>query len=179
MSEEQISKMGNLTSEGGSAVLRFERQLPNSSEEVWRAITDPDEIVEWYVTKAIIDGKKDGSIEFWSGPNQIHITGKILAWEPPHVFEHEWKVSPRPEFPSGENSIVRWEITPQENGCTLKMTHRNITRRVNLGALAGLHTSLDRLEAYLSGGPLPDFYERFRELQVVYARKNAGQRNQN
>jgi hypothetical protein len=36
-----------------------------------------------------------------SGPPRYRSKGKILNWDPPHVFEYEWKVAPVPEMPLG------------------------------------------------------------------------------
>ncbi|MGI0080930.1 MAG: SRPBCC domain-containing protein, partial [Nitrososphaerales archaeon] len=96
---------GHVNMEGQYATLTFERRLPHPPEAVWEAITETAQLAEWYMTRARIDGRVGGSIDFWSGPSRLHVTGSILVWDPPHVFEHEWNVEPRPELPKGEQSI--------------------------------------------------------------------------
>jgi len=109
-----------------------------------------------------------GSIDFWSGPSQIHVTGSILVWDPPHVFEHEWNVEPRPELPKGEQSIIRWEIVREKDESVLKLTHRHLTRQTGLVFASGTHAFLDRLEAFLAKNSLPDWMKRVEELRSSY-----------
>jgi Activator of Hsp90 ATPase homolog 1-like protein len=54
---------GTVEIEGEFTVLRFERQLSYPSELIWRAITDPKELVNWMNTKAVIDGRNGGTID--------------------------------------------------------------------------------------------------------------------
>lgn len=92
----------------------------------------------------------------------------ILVWDPPHVFEHEWNVEPRPELPKGEKSTIRWEIVQEGKESVLKLTHRHLTRRTALGFVSGAHAFLDRLEAQLNKTPLPDWKDRVEEVRRSY-----------
>ncbi len=161
---------GHVTVEGEFATLEFERRLPYPPETVWEAITDPEQLSDWYMTKAQIDGRIGGHVEFWSTPSQIHVTGSILAWDPPHLFEHEWHVEARPEFPNGERATIRWEIFPQEGDTSvLRLTHRHLTRRTARVFAPGAHAFLEMLEAYLAKRPMPDWTSRVKELRHSYA----------
>ncbi len=55
---------GTVTVEGGYVTLRYKRQLSCPREEVWKAITDPKELAIWMNTKAVIDGRNGGMIDF-------------------------------------------------------------------------------------------------------------------
>ncbi|TMA26452.1 MAG: hypothetical protein E6J88_08950 [Deltaproteobacteria bacterium] len=92
----------------------------------------------------------------------------ILRWEPPRVFEYEWKVAPVPEMPLGENAIFRYELAPEDSSTLLTVTYRRITKQTASGFLPGLHAFLDRLEAQLDEKPLPDWSARFAELLGQY-----------
>lgn len=163
------SRLGKIIiTDGDHATLEFQRFLPHPPEVVWQAITEPDQLQKWYMTRAKIDGRTGGTIEFWSGPSQFHVTGKILTWDQPHVFEHEWNVEPRAELPNGEHSIVKWEIIPSGNGSVLRMIFNNLTKGTSLGFAPGSHAFLDRLEALLSRNPLPDWRKRVEELRDSY-----------
>lgn len=168
MTDAQSSRLGHVSVEGEYATLTFERRLPHPPEAVWEAITEPGQLAEWYMTRARIDGRMGGSIDFWSGPSQLHVTGSILAWDPPHLFEHEWNVEPRPERPRGEQSIVRWEIVREGDESLLKLTHRRLTRETAQGFAPGIHAFLDRLEASLAKTPLPDWRDRVEEERPSY-----------
>ena len=163
--------LGKVTFEGDRATLRFERILKHPPEVVWAAITDPEQLSEWYLTKARIDGRPGGSIDFVAGVSQFHVTGRILEWDPPRLFEHEWNVEPRPELPSGEKAIISWEVVPSGKDSLLIMTHKNLTRGTSQGFAPGSHAYLNRLEAQLDGEPLPDFVSSVRKLRPMYARE--------
>ncbi|MDA4130838.1 MAG: SRPBCC family protein [Thaumarchaeota archaeon] len=159
------SRLGQVKVEGDHATLTFERSLPYPPEDVWKAITDPGELSKWYMSETRIDGRVGGSIDYSSGPRRV--TGSILAWDPPRVFEHEWKVD-RPGFPKGEYGVIRWELVPEGEDTILKLTHRNLPGQTAYYFASGTHAVLDRLEAYLNGTPMPDWMTRSEELRKSY-----------
>lgn len=166
-------RQGHITVEGEFATLEFERLLPYPPEAVWEAITEPDQLSDWYMTKAQIDGRVGGRVEFWTGPTQVHVTGSILAWDPPRLFEHEWLVETRPDFPKGERATVRWEIIPEKGEASvLRLTHRHLSRRTAQTFAPGAHAFLEMLDAYLSKRPIPDWMSRVVELRPSYQETN-------
>lgn len=153
---------GRLTVDGDRAVLTFERWLPFPIEAVWSAIADPDERRQWFGATTI-EPHEGGRIEMVpSGPplppDRMRMTGRILVWDPPHVFEHEWKQ------PVIEDSVVRYELTADGSGTLLKFTHRGMGVRNASGFFGGTHAYLDRLRAYLAHEPLPDWIRRRTEI---------------
>jgi len=107
---DEFDDKGAVVEEGEKATLVFRRRLANPPEEVWKALTDPEELSKWYMSKATIDGREGGSVDLVAGLSRFHVTGRILTWDPPYVFEHEWKVEPRTELKSGEDAVIRWEL---------------------------------------------------------------------
>ena len=166
MKDAQTSRLGRVTVDGDNAVLAFERRLQHPVEDVWRAITEPSELSKWHLQQVKIDGTIGGRVEFFSGNDRV--TGNILAWEPPHVFEHEWKVD-RPGFPLAEYGVIRWELMEEGDATVLKLTHRDLTKQSVYNFAPGSHAILDRLEALLDGRPLPDWMSRSEELRKVYS----------
>jgi len=155
--------------EGDTATLVFQRILHHAPELVWDAIAKPEGLRDWLMASEVrIDGRAGGTIEMVSGAGRYRSTGKILRWEPPRVFEYEWKVAPVPEMPLGENAIFRYELAPQDSSTLLTVTYRRITKQTASGFLPGLHAFLDRLEAQLDEKPLPDWSARFAELLGQY-----------
>lgn len=168
-SNNDQSRKGTVTTDGDYAVITFKRLLHHSPRRVWEAITTPADLKEWLMCSfAIIDGKAGGTVEMVSGPSQFHTRGKILTWEPPRVYEHEWNVAPVPEMPNGENAVFRYELVPQGSDTLLTVTYRRLTQRTALGFAPGTHVLLDRLEAQLDGKPMPDWMPRFQELMAIY-----------
>jgi uncharacterized protein YndB with AHSA1/START domain len=168
MSRDEFAPTGAVLEEGDRATLVFRRRLSHPPEVVWKALTDPAELASWYMTKAIVDGREGGTIDFISGPSRLHVTGRILTWEPPRVFEHEWKVDPRSELPSGENAIIRWELHGDGDGTILHLEHRSLNRQTALGFAPGTHAFMDRLEARLNQQPLPNWQKRYQQVAPQY-----------
>jgi len=136
---EEFGPTGAVVMEGTKATLEFRRRLASSPEVVGKALTDSSELSRWYMTKAVIDGREGGTIDFIAGPSRLHVTGRILTWRPPTVFEHEWKVSPRPELQSGEDAIIRWELLRDGEGTILHHEHSELNRETALGFAPGTH----------------------------------------
>lgn len=153
---------GRLTIEGDRAVLTFERRLAFPIQAVWAAITDPEHRNQW-MGQTTIDAREGGVIEMMpDGPlapsEHKKMTGRIRVWDPPHVFEHEWRQR------IIEDSVVRYELSADGDGTLLRFTHRGLGIRNAEGFRPGTHAYLDRLEAQLAGDPLPDWAQRYREV---------------
>lgn len=163
-----IPNAGDVIIEGDTATLVFTRMLHFPPEAVWAAITDPAQLRQWFMTTASIDGRPGGAVDLVSGPSRFHVTGTILAWEPPRLFEHEWNVAARDELPGGEQATVRWELRPMTEGTELTVSYKRLSRNTALGFAPGMHAFLDRLETQLAGTTLPDWMRRFGEVQSAY-----------
>jgi uncharacterized protein YndB with AHSA1/START domain len=152
------SEKGEVIIEGDYATLKYERQLAHSCEEVWKAITDPKELETWLNKKAVIDGRNGGTIDFITWPAGFHTTGRILVWDPPRVFEHEWHTSPHPQLPNGEaEAVIRWELVRDGDSSTiLTLTFSRLTKPTALRFASGVHAFLDRLAAQLDHRSLPE-----------------------
>lgn len=159
---------GSVVVDGDKARLTFRRRLSHPPEVVWKALTDPSQLSGWYMTKAIIDGRAGGTIDFRAGPSQLHVTGKILTWDPPRVFEHEWRVEPGPEIPKGEDAVIKWELERDGEGTILKLEHLRLNVQTARGFAPGTHSFLDRLAAALDGKPLPGWQERYQQVASQY-----------
>lgn len=168
MSVIEGAKPGKVVRNAEKATLVFYRHLAHPQERVWQALTDPEQLAGWYMTRAVIDGRRGGSIDFVAGPSKLHVTGRIITWEPPRIFEHEWKVEPREELPGGENAVIRWELARDGEGTMLHLEHRNLSYQTAAGFAPGTHSFIDRLEAQLDGLPLPSWMERYRRVADQY-----------
>ncbi len=103
-------------------------------------------------------------LHFTEGGPTTCARSRALTWDPPAVFEHEWKVEPRPELPAGESAVIRWELRRDGGGTMLHLEHRNLNRETELGFAPGTHAFLDRFASQLSGQPLPDWWGRSKGL---------------
>jgi uncharacterized protein YndB with AHSA1/START domain len=161
---------GTVSIEGEYATLKFERRLAHPREVVWKAITDPKEMAQWFNTKAIVEGHNGGTIDFVSGPAGFHTTGRILVWDPPRAFEHEWHIAPHSELPNGEpEAVIRWDLARDgEFGTLLTVTFSRLTKSTALGFAPGMHVFLDRLAAQLDHKVLPDWMQRYAIVKALY-----------
>src|SRR5438093_3345012 len=97
------SRAGTLTFEGDYATISFERRIRHPIQVVWAALTESEHLARWYMTRARLDARQGGSIDYWSGPAQYHMTGKILTWQPPSVLQQEMNCVTRHVIPNGDN----------------------------------------------------------------------------
>jgi uncharacterized protein YndB with AHSA1/START domain len=150
----------------GTATLSFTRRLDASIDDVWEALTNPSYRARW-LGETILDPRERGEIEILiSGPpvpdDLRRVSGRILQWNPPHVFEHEWNQS------IVGKTIVRYELQPDGEGTILRLTHRGLRPTDATGFAPGTHAFLDRLEALLSDQELPAWPERFAKIESLY-----------
>jgi hypothetical protein len=90
------------------------------------------------------------------------VSGRILVWEPPHVFEHGCYQA------IVGHGVVRYEPVADGEETVLTFTHRGLGPRDASGFVPGTHAYLDRLAAHLVGSDLPDRGERHAEVEPAY-----------
>jgi len=161
-----MTDLGELTIDDGYATITFRRRLPYPVDTVWSAITDPDQRKSWF-GPTTLEGREGGGIEMVPDdpPAPVEakrMTGRILTWEPPHVFEHEWNQR------IVEDSVVRYELAADGDGTLLTFTHRGLSERNGKGFIPGTHAYLDRMAAHLAGEPIPGWQERYDALAPNY-----------
>jgi len=166
--EIKMDRYGKVGIDGEIATLTFNRHFAHSPERVWRALTDPEELAEWYMADAKIDGREGGSIDMVTGPARFHWTGRILVWRPFSVFEYEFETPPHAHLPQGETSIIRYELREVEDGTELMLKHSRLTKPTALGFAPGTHAFLDRLTAHLDAAALPDWFSRYQDVKSNY-----------
>lgn len=158
---------GILSIEGDRATMTFVRHLPYPVDAVWAAITDPALRADWF-GETTIEPRVGGEIEMMptdppAPPRLKRMTGRILVWDPPKVFEHEWRqgiVEP--------GGTVRYELAEEGDGTVLTFTHRGLGVRTAKGFMPGTHAFMDRLRAHLAGEPIPDWQRRYDEVAPGY-----------
>ena len=90
----------------------------------------------------------------------------MLVWEPPRVAEFEWNGgSTQPQ-----DSVVRFELTPEPGGTRLVLTHARITNPgAGLDFASGWHFHLDTLTALTNGTDPEADRVTWEELHTQYA----------
>ncbi|HET9139027.1 SRPBCC family protein [Actinophytocola sp.] len=139
-----------LGTDAGRSVLRMERRLRHPAEKVWRALTEPAELSQWYPLRAGgIDLRVGGAIEFADEDGTRH-DAVITDLEPGRVFG--FRVA-EPGTPGGRerDNLLRFELHPDPRGCLLVLVHTFDDRPAAASYAAGWQTCLDVLVRVLSG----------------------------
>jgi uncharacterized protein YndB with AHSA1/START domain len=138
-----------LSTENGRTVLRMQRELRHPVEKVWRAITEPGELRGWFPAAVEVDLRLDGPITFTfeddpDAPVDEHGSGVIRAYEPPRLIEYNWG-----------DEVLRWELVPSTDGCTLHLTATFDDRAGSASFTSGWSLCFDALAGLLSGSSVP------------------------
>ena len=138
--------------------VRFERVYDYRPDELWAAVTEPEQIRGWLGELDLdLDGG-DGTLTF-EGAEAV--TLRVRRLEPQKLVEYDWEIAGEPP------SILRLELEPQGAGTLLVVDHRRLAPDVAVGYGAGWHAHLDMLEAMLDGEAVA-WDERFEELRPDY-----------
>ena len=152
--------LGELERADGELRLRFVRRLPHAPEKVFRALTEPEHLREWFPTD-IVGERRTGAplkFEFREGEGPA-IEGTLLTYDPPHVVEYQW----------GNDETLRFEVAADGDGT--RLTFVNTFTELGKAArdAAGWHTCLDLLGLHLAGEPAPwSQPERWKQVHVRY-----------
>jgi uncharacterized protein YndB with AHSA1/START domain len=127
---------GELASDGhGRWTLRFRRTLAHPIDEVWRALTDPDELAAWFPQRIVGDLLTAGAPLRFESDRFPGFEGRVLQVEPPVLLELAWGTD-----------VIRFDLAPRGRGCRLTLT--DTFGEVGKAArdAAGWHACLDLLE---------------------------------
>jgi uncharacterized protein YndB with AHSA1/START domain len=107
-----------------------------SPEIVFKAITEPEEITQWfqYADQAIVEPKVGGKFRLialdevhpeWKLGRDYVMQGTIKEFVPNKKLSYTWKFDDMPDFPE---TIVTWELDEIEHNRTkLELTHSGFT----------------------------------------------------
>ena len=157
------SRYGTVHTHADGYQLRFERHLHHPVEKVWTALTNPAQLTQW-LAPGELELALGGRVYLAFTDGEGVIDGRVTAIAPPQLLEFTWTDK------GNDLGFVRWELTAEDGGTRLVLTHTvpEAARAFGLPALAGWHSLLDRLAALLDDQPFaPD---RWQELHDDYAR---------
>ncbi|CAN5199694.1 hypothetical protein BH18ACT12_BH18ACT12_18650 [soil metagenome] len=139
--------------------VRFERVYDYRPEEVWAAITEPEQIRGW-LGEAELDLAEDGEgvVKF---SEQELAQLRMRRLEPGRLVEYDWT------YPDEPVSVLRLELEPHGEGTLLTLDHRRLAEADVVEYGAGWHSHLDALELLLAGRS-HDWQARFDTLETTY-----------
>jgi uncharacterized protein YndB with AHSA1/START domain len=150
----------------GRPVVRFERTFPHPVEAVWEAITDPQQLAEWFPTTVEFTQLDAGApIAFRFAEDRYPaMQGEVLEVRPPELLAFTW----------GEDRLT-FELAPDKNGSACRLSFSVVLDSEDKAARdsAGWESSLDTLAVTVAGEkperPLPSdrwkaYYEEYKRL---------------
>jgi uncharacterized protein YndB with AHSA1/START domain len=158
-----MSQHGTYTTIDARPAVRFERRLPHPVGAVWRAVTEPGELAQWFPCAVEMDGLHTGAamrVDFGGG---FVLDGEVLEVDEPRRLEFRWG-----------RDVVRLDLEPSGSGSTLlRFEHVLYEEGEDAAAktMAGWHVCLDALAQLLDGrpgalgptGPSPEWRRRYDE----------------
>ncbi|HZZ67516.1 MAG TPA: SRPBCC family protein [Phenylobacterium sp.] len=136
--------LGEVRKVGDTYEVIFERRLKRPIEKVWAAITVPERIAEWF-TEATVDLRIGGTVTLNWPEDNYRMSGVIIELDPPRLFAWTWPHEQHPD------SVVRWELSPDGDGCRLTLTQTGMVDPVLRSVAAGWHTYLECLAGGVDG----------------------------
>jgi uncharacterized protein YndB with AHSA1/START domain len=128
----------------GRSVLRMERRFAHPPEKVWRALTEPAHLAQWFPSEVELDLRVGGTVQFvFPGGEAPPSDGAITELDPPRVFAFTWL-----------GDLLHWELLPEAQGCLLILTHTFDDRPSAASYGAGWQACLDNMELALDGRPV-------------------------
>lgn len=161
-------RLGEVLQDGERSGLRYERQLVHPPAKVWRALTESEQLRQWFPAD-IVGERRAGatlSLPFWPELVEAHeieepvLTGELRVWEPPRVLELTWG-----------GDLLRWDLEPDGEGTLLVFTTwlGEGSPAGLAGTGAGYHLCLDSLQDLLdTGSATPLVSLETRPLEKLY-----------
>ena len=99
----------------------IERTLNAPAERVWKAISDKDQMKQWYLNLAEFKPEAGFEFSFEGGPARLLHLCKITRVEYEKILQYTWRF----EGYAGD-SLVTWELFPEGDRTKLRLTHEGI-----------------------------------------------------
>ena len=139
--------------------LRFTRTLHHPVDKVWRAITEPEHLAQWFPTT--IEGERAAGARLhftFPGGQAPPFEGEMIAYEPPSLMELRWGPD-----------VIRLELRATAEGTELTLLDALEARGKAARDGAGWHTCLESLEAALDGKDFSgEAKDRWRDVHTHY-----------
>ena len=127
----------------GRPAVRIERRFPHPIEKVWRAVTTPEHLGQWFPSPVEVDLRAGGTMRFgaFDGPSAAGIVERL---DPPRLLAFRW----------GTDRLT-FELRPDGDGTTFSLTHAFDDRYGAASFATGWEMCLGGLRSVLADEPLP------------------------
>jgi uncharacterized protein YndB with AHSA1/START domain len=128
----------------GRPTVRVERRYPHPIDKVWRAITTPEHLGQWFPTPVDIDLRPGGSMRFGTFGGDSGATGTVESVDAPRRFTFTW----------GSDRLT-FELDSDGEGTNFALTHSFDDRSGAPSFATGWELCLAGLRSLLASEPLP------------------------
>ncbi|MEA2311969.1 MAG: hypothetical protein QOE28_1937 [Solirubrobacteraceae bacterium] len=124
--------------------IRFERPIAHTVEQVWAAVSEPEELVHWFPAAVTVDELRPGAELTFTFPDGAAPpgSGEVLEVVAPVVFAFTWG-----------DELLRLDLEPQEGATLLRFTQVLADRETAARTAAGWEVCLAALTRALDGHP--------------------------
>lgn len=131
----------------GRPTVRVERTYPHPMEKVWRAVTTPEHLAQWFPSDVRIDLRPGGSVRFGAATDDRPATGVVEVVEAPRRLVFTW-----------DTDRLTFELTPDGDATTFVLVHSFHDRYGAASFATGWDQCLTGLRSVLAGErpPAPD-----------------------
>ncbi|MGY2064223.1 SRPBCC family protein [Blastococcus sp. SYSU DS0619] len=166
-SEDVDTRRGTVTTEpDGRRRLEFRRSWPDPIDDVWAALTAPDRLARWigtYEGERTVGGT--GTFTMTHEQEQIGEPMTIRECDPPHRLVVEWTQQ------ETEDWSVVLDLRAEDGRTHLRFTQVFPAGTDVVDFAMGWHWYLDKLDAEVSGHPVPGEWDAFlAEIGPAYGR---------
>jgi uncharacterized protein YndB with AHSA1/START domain len=137
-----MTDLGSYVELDGRPAVRFERTFPHPVERVWRAVTEPEELVRWFPSAVQLEPRVGGTVSFSGDPYMEGSTGRVLAYEPPSRLAFTW----------GDDEL-HLALEPADGGCRRTLVNVLSDRSTASRNAGGWYVCLAELVKLLDGVP--------------------------
>ncbi len=141
-------------------------------EKVWTALTSTEFVRQWFAGLSVeIEPRPGGSFIMRQPDGTLHISGKVVEWDPPKRFACTWTVEAFPPMRELPECLVTYEIVQAGEAVRLTMTEAHqwdMPDAMLSGGRMGWPAFLSSLKSLLeTGKPLSIKLEPPKEMMAV------------
>ena len=117
-------------------MIRKEIIIDQPVERVWEALTQPEEMKNWYFNISNFEPKEEEIFDFIvsftdeEGEHNFRHLFKILKVSPAEKLQHTWE---HPGHSAG-TSVLTWELFPHDGSTTVELSHEGIETFLDEGS---------------------------------------------
>lgn len=130
--------------DGDRPTVRVERAFPHPIEKVWRAVTMPEHLGQWFPSEVELDLRPGGAMRFPDLEGDGAATGRVDEVDPPRRLSFTW----------GDDRLT-FDLSPTAQGTAFVLSHTFDDRAGAASFAGGWEQCLAGLRSVLADEPLP------------------------